>query len=79
VHLRSSGGLLSVSLPSGEAIAIPGLPLEIDGERTGVRRSIPGVGEHTREILLEAGLDARQIAFLEERGVIAGSLKEKIA
>ncbi|MEJ2864770.1 CaiB/BaiF CoA transferase family protein [Actinomycetospora flava] len=37
-------------------------PLVVDGERPGPRRGVPGLGEHTAEVLGEAGVDADTLA-----------------
>ena len=54
-HLNGSGGLHSVTLPGGQETRLPGLPLSLDGARLPLRRGLPGVGEHTAEILREIG------------------------
>lgn len=56
-HLTQSGGLLDVTLPDGRTTQVPALPLAMDGRRFGVRRDLPGVGEHTSDVLAELGLD----------------------
>lgn len=50
-HLVESGGLLEVQLPDGTTTRLPGLPLEFDGARVGVRRDVPAIDEDRREIL----------------------------
>ena len=52
-HLRQSGGLVPVSIAPGETTMLPGLPLEIDGERLALRRDIPAVDQDTDAILAE--------------------------
>ncbi len=56
-HLNASGGLVPVTLPNGMETKLPTLPLSFDGERPAQRTGLPGVGEHTAEILAE--LDRR--------------------
>ncbi|MCG8558586.1 MAG: CoA transferase [Hyphomicrobiales bacterium] len=56
-HLTQSGGLLDVTLADGRTTRVPALPLAMDGRRFGVRRDLPGPGEHTGDILAELGLD----------------------
>jgi crotonobetainyl-CoA:carnitine CoA-transferase CaiB-like acyl-CoA transferase len=46
-------------------------PIRVDGERLPLRRRPPRLGEHTVEVLREAGLDPDQIASLKASGVIA--------
>jgi crotonobetainyl-CoA:carnitine CoA-transferase CaiB-like acyl-CoA transferase len=56
-HLNASGGLVPVTLPNGMETKLPTLPLSFDGERPAQRTGLPGVGEHTAEIVAE--LDRR--------------------
>jgi crotonobetainyl-CoA:carnitine CoA-transferase CaiB-like acyl-CoA transferase len=42
-------------------------PMQFDDEQTTIRRAAPGIGEHTDEVLAEAGFSADEIAAL--RGV----------
>jgi crotonobetainyl-CoA:carnitine CoA-transferase CaiB-like acyl-CoA transferase len=69
-HLNQSGGLLDVVLPGGIRTKLPRLPIELGGARPGLYREAPRLGEHTREILAEAGFAAEEIAALERQGVI---------
>ena len=60
-----------------------GLIVDVDGERytrapiglsdtpVALRRGAARVGEHTREVLREAGLDDDRIAALERSGVVS--------
>ncbi len=52
-HLKQSGGLLPLTLPDGRETVTPALPVELDGKRFGVRRGLPKIGEHTKEVLAE--------------------------
>ncbi len=72
-HLEASRGLVEVELPGGVRTRLPRLPIEIAGERPGLYRDAPRIGEHTREILAEAGLSAAEIAVLEKEGVIVAA------
>jgi len=54
-HLLASGGLVPTTLPEGGATRLPALPVAFDGERPSGRRDLPGIGEHTGEILRELG------------------------
>ncbi|OCC23769.1 formyl-CoA transferase [Croceicoccus estronivorus] len=49
-HLNAGGGLVDLSLPDGTQMRLPALPIEIDGERAGVRHNLPEPGEHGKEI-----------------------------
>jgi formyl-CoA transferase/CoA:oxalate CoA-transferase len=57
--------------PTIPDLRVPALPLSLEGERATHRSAPPGVGEHTREVLREAGLDDDTIAALAARGVIS--------
>ncbi len=54
-HLNASGGLVPLTMPNGVASKLPALPLAFDGERLAQRRGLPGVGEHTEEIVRSLG------------------------
>ena len=71
-HLNESQGLVEVDLPGDGRARLPRLPLELGGERPPLYRQPPRLGEHTREILVEAGLDAAEIDEHERKGVVAG-------
>ena len=45
-------------------------PVRFSATPASVRRPAPQVGEHTREVLAEAGLTPGQIAALAEAGVL---------
>ena len=49
-HL-GAGGLIPITLPDGSRTRIPALPIELDGERLGLRLPLPRPGEHNAEIL----------------------------
>jgi crotonobetainyl-CoA:carnitine CoA-transferase CaiB-like acyl-CoA transferase len=46
-------------------------PMQFDDEMTEIRRGAPGLGEHTAEVLAEAGLSAAEVDALREAGAIA--------
>jgi crotonobetainyl-CoA:carnitine CoA-transferase CaiB-like acyl-CoA transferase len=76
-HLMANNGLLPLTVTdgalAGQKTRLPALPLEMDGERFGVQRDIPRAGEHTREVLEEAGYTASTITDLLARNVIAAA------
>jgi crotonobetainyl-CoA:carnitine CoA-transferase CaiB-like acyl-CoA transferase len=67
-HLCATGGLAPITLPDGERAGQTAqtvlLPLALDGERLGVRRSPPRLGEHSAELLAELGYGAEAAARL---------------
>lgn len=54
-HLVQSGGLIDVSLPDGTKTRLPGLPIEIDGARMGLRYDIPAIDKDAEAIFDELG------------------------
>ena len=69
-HLNQSGGLLDVTLPDGTKTRLPALPIEMDGRRPGARQDLPGIGEHTDQVLREAGYSHDEIDRMAVDGVI---------
>ena len=73
-HLNASGGLLPFTISDGERAGtksrLPALPLEMDGSRFGVHRDVPRAGQHTREILSEAGYSDAEVASMIDSGVV---------
>jgi crotonobetainyl-CoA:carnitine CoA-transferase CaiB-like acyl-CoA transferase len=69
-HLRATGGLAPITLPDGASAGQTAqtvlLPLALDGERLGVRRSPPRLGEHSAELLTELGYAADDAARLSQ-------------
>jgi crotonobetainyl-CoA:carnitine CoA-transferase CaiB-like acyl-CoA transferase len=59
-HLIASGGLVPMRTEDGGTTDVVLLPLTMGGQRPGVRRALPRVGEHTDEVL--AGLRSRRAA-----------------
>ena len=64
------GILQPVPHPSIPDLRLTALPVSFDGERAVHRSSPPAIGEHTSEILREAGYDTDEIAALSAEGVI---------
>jgi crotonobetainyl-CoA:carnitine CoA-transferase CaiB-like acyl-CoA transferase len=78
-HLLATGGLVEVILSryggeDGTRARLPALPIEFgaDRRRPGLVRQPPRVGEHSAELLGDAGFTPTEIAALAEAGVIAG-------
>jgi crotonobetainyl-CoA:carnitine CoA-transferase CaiB-like acyl-CoA transferase len=69
-HLNESGRMLDLLLPTGKRAKIPGLPLDMDGRKTQIRRQPPHMGEHTWSVLEEAGYSGEEIDALIEQGTV---------
>ena len=69
-HLNAEGGLLHLTLPNGEVTKLPALPIEMNGMRPDVYRDLPHAGQHTREVLLAAGLSLHDVEQLAADGII---------
>jgi crotonobetainyl-CoA:carnitine CoA-transferase CaiB-like acyl-CoA transferase len=67
-HLAAIGYLRSVEHPSEGRIKSLAVPSEWSESTPEYRRHAPRLGEHTREVLKEAGLSAEKIAGLLESG-----------
>ena len=64
------GILQPLDHPSIPDLRLTALPLSFDGDRALHRTAPPAVGEHTEEVLREAGYDTEEIAALAAQGVI---------
>lgn len=74
-HMLAHGGLLETAvagLGGGPLVGIPALPLEFGDERfrMPLERQPPCIGEHTKEILSQAGYSGDAIATLCSSGAI---------
>jgi len=68
-HLNA-GGLLDVTLPDGTPTRLPGLPVELDGERLGLQHDIPRIGADGDAVLSELGFADDAIAALRTAGSV---------
>ncbi len=69
-HLTASGGLLDLTIPGGDKTRLPALPLEMGGQRFGVRRDLPREAEHSRETLSALGYSEAEIDRLVADGIV---------
>ena len=73
-HLNANEGLLPITVTdgerAGETARLPALPLEMDGRRFGIHRDVPRKGQHTREIMAEAGYSEDQIQAMVDQGAV---------
>jgi len=70
-HLNSGAGMIDTSDPRGHAFKVPGLPLELDGDRLAQRGAPPAIGENGREILLGLGYSVAEIDRLGAERIVA--------
>jgi len=69
-HLNAAGGLVTVTLPDGRTVRLPGLPVEMDGGRFGIRHDLAAPGEDSEDVLSDLGLKAEEIDDLRRAGVV---------
>jgi formyl-CoA transferase len=69
-HAAQRGVLVDVELSDGSVAPIVAPPVRFSRTRTRIRRRAPRIGEHTEEILREAGMGSERIADLRDAGVI---------
>ena len=59
-----------VAYPGHDAVRMPGIGIAVDGEPVTIAHLAPQHGEHTEEVLLEAGYTWDEIALLGAAGVV---------
>ncbi len=69
--LWSRGALTTVMTPGGRRVSVPGPPIAFGLAESERARRVPGVGEHTTEVLSELGYRDEDLAVLIADGVIA--------
>lgn len=74
-HLNASKGLVPFTVTDGkfkgEQVELPALPIEMDGERFGLHQPVPHAGEHSREVLAEAGYSDADIDSMLSEGIVS--------
>ena len=70
-HLNESGGLLKIDIPSGGSTKLPAMPIEMNDRRFDVHQQVPAVGEHSKEILEEIGLNEETIDSLFKKSIVS--------
>jgi crotonobetainyl-CoA:carnitine CoA-transferase CaiB-like acyl-CoA transferase len=68
--LREAEAFALIVHPRGGAMEIVGTPFHIRGADVAVRGPAPDAGQHTREVFVEAGIDAARVDDLLSRGVL---------
>jgi crotonobetainyl-CoA:carnitine CoA-transferase CaiB-like acyl-CoA transferase len=72
-HLKATGQLLQVPMEDGRIGDLPKLPFTSSEYDFTLRRPPPKLGEHTREVLAEAGLAEKEIdALIAAKAVVQG-------
>jgi crotonobetainyl-CoA:carnitine CoA-transferase CaiB-like acyl-CoA transferase len=70
-HLNAANQWIATPLPGRGTAKLPKMPVRSTAFEFGLRRPAPRLGEHTREVLEEFGLEKDEIDTLASRGVIA--------
>lgn len=68
-HLKAVGFFQEVEHPSEGKLRMTGIPSTWSATPLSIRRLAPRLGEHTNEVLKEAGYSDAQIAELAQRGI----------
>ena len=72
-HLVATEFFETIADPALGEVRFPGVPVRFDGQRAAITMP-PRLGEHTRELLAQAGLGPAQIeALLGARAAIAST------
>ena len=71
-HLQGSGGLVPLTLPDGRAVALPALPMSLDGARPGGAGDLRLPGADGAAVAAELGYTPEEIAALQRRGILTG-------
>ena len=62
--------VVEIEHPVAGTLKMLGSPLKLSAQPTSIRRPPPVLGEHTDEILAEAGYTSAQVTELREAGVV---------
>jgi crotonobetainyl-CoA:carnitine CoA-transferase CaiB-like acyl-CoA transferase len=69
-QVTASGMIVPVVHPAAGVQRIAGIPHRLSETPASVRLPPPLVGEHTEEVLREAGFSAVEVASLHEQGIV---------
>ncbi|MGN6766203.1 MAG: CaiB/BaiF CoA transferase family protein [Rhizobiaceae bacterium] len=72
-QIAHNGTFVEYEHPTEGRVKTPGFPIKFSKTPSMVERGAPLAGQHTREVLQEAGYDAATIDRLEKAGVIASA------
>jgi crotonobetainyl-CoA:carnitine CoA-transferase CaiB-like acyl-CoA transferase len=73
----ANGYVQHVERPGQEPVRLPGIGISIDGEPVAIPKLAPQHGEHTEEVLLQAGYTWDEIARMREDGVVGPAASAK--
>lgn len=68
-HYAARGMLLDGVAGDGEPLRQPGVVPKLSATPGAIRRAAPRLGEHTDEVLREAGYSDAEIAALRQKGI----------
>lgn len=71
-HVNQPGGMLEISMADGRKTKTVPLPIELDGERLQLRRDVPRPGQHSLEVLREAGVQEAALESMLRAGAVIG-------
>lgn len=67
---HAAGGFVQVPLADGSTATMVATPVDFDGQSHFATQSIPELGQHTEQVLLELGWDWERIAAAQAAGAI---------
>ncbi len=76
-HLRAVGFFEAAEHPTEGGIVMPGIPVRFAASPGAIDRLQPKLGEHSAEVLAEAGLGEKEIAALFESGAASAGRQDK--
>ena len=69
-HLKARGFFAVLEPPGMAPVRVPGAPYQFSATPWSIRRPAPGLGQHTDEVLSEAGISTAELAALRADHVI---------
>lgn len=69
-HLNGAGGLIEITLANGKKAKLPALPLEMNGERFGLRSDLPQEGRDSRKTLISLDYKEAEIDRLTKEHIV---------
>jgi len=72
-HLSTTGGLMETHLPNGVKTKLPRLPINLAHADLEIRSDPPQIGEHTRHVLDELGIDPSRIDRLINQDIVSAA------